>query len=86
MRVTYHPTLMFSIPPNGTRIITLDDETIDITRLSFNTFQFRIYNRGNYSGSVLFKDNMWSLAPGQMLSKNVREYLETNTKVSLRLL
>lgn len=74
---------MFTIPTNGTRIINLEGHTINITRLNFNTFQFRIYNGEDYSCRVLFQNNIWSLPEGFIIPDSVREYLETNMKVPI---
>ncbi|MDN3585608.1 hypothetical protein QWY86_02945 [Pedobacter aquatilis] len=74
---------MFRIPPNGTRIIHLEDHTINITRLDFNTFQFRIYNGGDYTCRILFSNNVWSLPQGITIPEKVREFLVTNLKVPI---
>lgn len=75
---------MFTIPPSGTRIINLECYTINITRLDFNTFQFRIYNGDDYSGRILFSNNVWSLPEGITIPENVRNFLQTNMKVPVK--
>lgn len=75
---------MFTIPQNGSREINLDNQTIKITRLAFNSFQFRIYEDGEYTGLILFNNNAWTLTTGQIISKSVRDYLESNLKFPIR--